>query len=989
MARREGPRTALLRAGFAEPDAAASHLNDLAAATGSSVDAWRDAISPAVTDPDLAVRTLSRIAEADPSRLACCSDAGICESALIVAGSSTGLAEFLLRHPEELEIVTRDLRELPSAEEARRALQQRIEGRTGLDARVALRIGYRAELCRIVAFDLRHENPRAMLHEVSRAFADLATAALDAALEIARGDITSDTPRFGAYPAEQINAVRLGVIAMGKTGARELNVLSDVDVMFVAEPAPESELAGPRATEIGARLASALIKVIQEPAIEPPLWQVDTALRPEGKDGPLTRTRDSFLKYYQRWAKGWEFQALMKARAVAGDLELGNALIEDLQPEVWKSASRENFVQQARAMRERVIEHIPAGDRDREIKLGPGGLRDIEFTVQLLQLVHGQVDESVRVPGTLDAIRALTDGGYISPDDGELFDRHYRTLRVIEHRLQLRRLSRTHLMTDDPDELRAIARAARYPNAKALVDHWREVKIQVRGLHEKVFYRPLLTAVAALPAERFRLGEDEAKARITAIGYRDPAGALAHVRALVNGVSRQAVVMRTLMPVMIEWLAERPHPDQGLLAFRRLSERLEGSSWYLGVLRDSTVTAKRLAQLLGDSAYFAEFIELYPEAVRWLDDDADLHPRSLKAVTDELRHTLARHETRESLASAIRTVRRREVLRLAMGYLLGVTTTEQAATGLTELSAAVLQAGMTAVREFDAADAPPVAIIAMGRFGGGELSFGSDLDVLYVAGPGPDGEEPKLPAATALIRSLTDLLADPRLPLDLDAGLRPEGKKGPLVRSLASYTSYYERWSLGWEAQALLRARYAAGDRDLAKQFLAVADRIRYPQALDQRDLVEIRRIKARVESERMPGGVSPSRHLKLGPGALSDVEWLVQILQLQHGRELPELRTTSTMDALDVAVQEHLVGPIEGETLSAAWRFASRVRSAVFLESNRVRDVLPGDVEQLDAIARMLGYEAGQAAQLENDYLRTVRKSRNVFERRFYGREA
>jgi glutamate-ammonia-ligase adenylyltransferase len=367
---------------------------------------------------------------------------------------------------------------------------------------------------------------------------------LEAALATARAGLPA-----GLAPA------RLAVIAMGKCGGRELNYASDVDVIFVAEPdgaaGRDSRTSEDAALRTAARLAAGMINVCSQSSREGVIFPVDPNLRPEGRDGPLVRTLASHRAYYERWAKTWEFQALLKARPVAGDRQLGQAYIDAISPLVWQAAQRENFVTDVQAMRRRVAGSLPAASAGRELKLGPGGLRDIEFTVQLLQLVHGRADETLRGPATLPALAALAAGGYVGRDDAAELADAYRFLRRVEHLLQLHRLRRTHLLPDDPATLRRIARALHpplIPNGSApatarpadpaaeFTAAWRRHAAEVRRLHEKLFYRPLLAAAARLPGEAARLTPEAARARLEALGYLDPAGALRHIEALTAGV---------------------------------------------------------------------------------------------------------------------------------------------------------------------------------------------------------------------------------------------------------------------------------------------------------------------------------------------------------------------------------------------------------------------------------------------------------------------
>jgi glutamate-ammonia-ligase adenylyltransferase len=507
----------------------------------------------------------------------------------------------------------------------------------------------------------------------------------------------------------------------------------------------------------------------------------------------------------------------------------------------------------------------------------------------------------------------------------------------------------------------------------------------VRSLHEKLFYRPLLSAVAGLAAGGVELTSEQASLRLQASGFRNPEGALHHIGALTQGVSRRAAIQRTLLPVLLSWLSEGTDPDGGLLAFRTLSDDLGETHWFLRMLRDSSGAANRLTGVLSTSRYVSALLGRIPEGAAWLDNDEDLAPRDVESLREEVRATLERHASDEAGASgALRSLRRRELLRIALGSMVGVIDIGAVGRAMSELAEVFLE-GICQIARRDTTGVE-FAIIGMGRFGGSELGFGSDLDVLYVfrdAGAGDQAME----VASKIVKDITRLSEDVLFPVDLDAGLRPEGKNGPLVRSLDAYRQYYERWALGWEAQALLRARDVVGDDQLRNDFMALANAVRYPETFGENEAREIRRIKARVESERLPQGADATRHLKLGRGSLSDVEWAVQLLQLQHGRRLEALRTPSTLVALGILEQEGIVSSADASELRDAWLMASRVRTALTLFGARATDVLPVDRETLEGAARLMGYPPGSATALDEEYLRVTRHSRAVFERVFYGK--
>ncbi|PJJ55301.1 bifunctional [glutamine synthetase] adenylyltransferase/[glutamine synthetase]-adenylyl-L-tyrosine phosphorylase [Compostimonas suwonensis] len=997
MPRDQNTLTEFARLGFAELGEARGRLDEAVSLGGTEAARLLPAFANAA-DPDAALVGLLALLRLAPDEVRpFLADDERMPRLLRILGASTGLVDFFTRHPEELQAIAEPTAALPGVDELRADLlasvgapdvspeePRPVSARGDESAWTALRVRYRRRLAQIASYDLSQADPATGLESVAGALADLAGAALEASLAVARSMVASGGAAApGRFPVDEVAATKLAIIGMGKAGAGELNYVSDVDVIFVTE-------GDSRAVDISTRLAMVTMRGINEAGFEPPLWEVDPNLRPEGKEGALVRTLDSHLAYYDRWAKSWEFQALLKARPLAGDLELGERYVTALAPKVWSSASRESFVESVQRMRQRVTDHIPDDEVEYQLKLGPGGLRDVEFTVQLLQLVHGQSDELVRQRGTLPALNALAENGYIGRAEAIEFARDYRVLRLLEHRLQLSRLRRTHLMPRDEEGLRVLARASGLaPDAEHLTELWSSTKLRVRGLHERLFYRPLLSAVAALPTDEFNLSSAQAEARLAAIGFRDARGALAHIAALTSGVSRRATIQRHLLPVMLQWFADGADPDYGLLVFRRLSEDLGSTYWYLRMLRDSSGAAQRLTRVLSGSRYVGELLERIPESAAWLENDDELRPRTIESLRDEARAVLARHETPDAAASALRTARRREVLRLAFASVLGLCTVEELAAGLSAVTQVFLEAILETVRIARTAtrdDGLEFAIIAMGRFGGQELGFGSDADVMYVIRSNGLDQDAASQAAKGVVAELNRLTEDGRLPLDLDLGLRPEGKNGPVVRSLDSYRAYYERWSLTWEAQALLRARGAAGDPALIADFEALANTVRYPEQVPENDVREIKRIKARVENERLPQGADPTRHLKLGRGSLSDVEWYVQLMQLQHAHEVPGLRTTSTLASLDALVEAGLLSEADAAQLRAAWLFASRARSALTLWTNRTSDVLPADRQQLEGVARLLEYPPGSATSLEEDYLAVTRRARRVFDRLFYG---
>jgi glutamate-ammonia-ligase adenylyltransferase len=975
-------RVGLLKAGVTDSQGALDAVNEIEFLTRQGITGSLLSQSlTGVADPDLALSSLARmIVNAPEQKLTrltktIAADPIVLGRLLNILGVSTGLADFLVRHPDiEMIADSETLAQPPQGIKNRLLLcvgadpREEIPIAESADEPVLdrLRVAYYAELMGIAVRDLTGIYP---MEVIAGWLSDLADATLNAGLAIGRVGVSA--PR-----------APIAVIAMGKTGGRELNYISDVDVIFATDDSDSIS----DATQI----ARGLMRACGASTAEGSIWEVDAALRPEGKQGALVRTVESHIGYYERWASTWEFQALLKARFVAGDATVGDQYIHGVQPFIWAAADRDGFVNDVQAMRRRVEEHVDSAVADREIKLGPGGLRDIEFSVQLLQLVHGRSDVLIRSSNTIDALRALAMWGYVGRDEASKLEQSYRFLRTLEHRIQLRHLRRTHTMPTDPDELRVIARSMGITSdpATTLLEQWGRNRTEVRRIHEKLFYRPLLNAVAGLDASQARLSSAAAADRLRALGFLDPVGAMRNIEALSSGVSRRANIQRTLLPVMLSWFAQAPFPDTGLSAFRAVSDQVGTSHWYLRLLRDDSLVAQRLAILLASSKYVTELVRKAPESMSMLAHNEGLVVPVLGLEIDAI---LKRHENPERAVASLRAIRRRELFRISSADALRLTDISTVGHSLTEVAEVTIGGALLSVGTSTGVDSHVrVAVVGMGRFGGNELGFGSDADLMFVYEP-VAGADPEVAAKSAFaqVNQMRNLLSAPadEPPMEIDADLRPEGKNGPLVRSLDSFAAYYEKWSSPWEAQALLRARMVAGDAELGSRFEQLIAPVRYPiGGLSANALLEMRKLKARMETERLPRGIDPNRHIKLGRGGLSDVEWTIQLLQLNHGNEFPELQTTQTLQAITAAEQAGVLTNQASIILSEAWILASEVRNAIVLVKGKSSDVLPIDITDLAAIAYLMGYSRSRVGQLEQDYLRATRRARGVTERVFYG---
>ena len=625
------------------------------------------------------------------------------------------------------------------------------------------------------------------------------------------------------------------------------------------------------------------------------------------------------------------------------------------------------------------------GLSDRELKRGRGGIRDIEFAVQLLQLVHGREDASIRSATTLDALGLLADGGYVEAPDAIRLAGAYSFLRTVEHRLQLRDEQQTHTLPTDAGARVRLARVLGYrDNAdrtalEAFEREQRERQAAVRAIHERLFFAPVLETLAGSG----RLAPAALEERLAAFGFADARHTREALQELTRGFSRTSRVMQQLLPVVLDWLSVTPDPDLGLLQLRRLTEGGTRAASLGTTFRESPGAAARVCRIVGSSRMLGDALFHQPDFVDLLADDDDLtRERSRDELVDLALETLQWRTDTDERRAGLRRFKRRELLRIAARDVLELAPIEVTARELASLADACVEAALRALEP-----ALPFAVIGMGRLGGRELSYASDIDVLFVYdGHAAADFDVAERLATRLIAEVGATTAEGQT-FRIDAALRPEGKKGALARSLDGYLAYYRDYGLTWEFQSLMRARPVAGDPEVGARFLELVEPFVYRDPFPAEDAREVRRVKARVERERIPTGEDPQFHLKLGKGALTDIEFTVQLLQLEHGATHPEVRAAATIDALHRLRDAGLLTGEDAGVLEASYRFCERARNARYLVTGKAGDALPTGVEA-ERVARLLGYLHHPQAGLRDDYRRVTRRARRVVERIFYGRE-
>jgi glutamate-ammonia-ligase adenylyltransferase len=772
----------------------------------------------------------------------------------------------------------------------------------------------------------------------------------------------------------------LAVIAMGKHGADELNYSSDIDILLVASDA----------ADVDPSLARSVV------AIGSRAFRIDTNLRPEGRSGVLVRSVDSYVAYWNRWARPWEFQALLKARYSAGDATTGRLFEEAASEHLWSRRFGADDLAELRTMKARAEAIVAKRGLDhRELKRGRGGIRDVEFSVQLLQLVHGGRDPALRLRATLPCLAELAEAGYVAAEDAAALAIAYRFLRTVEHRLQLVEEAQVHTVPADRPSRDRLARALGFRGRPQETPGERFDAVLARhqgtgrAIHERLFFRPLLEAFAGGTTRRQNdqaagehlFASDAAEERLAAFGFADADRTRQALSELTRGLTRSSRLMQQLLPLLLDWLSESPDPDQGLVGLRTLAGAPHRRDLLVTAFRESPEVARRLCLLLGTSRRLGEIIARHPDFVELLDDRAAL----TALEPDELVQNamIAADQGPYRRPGALRHFFETETVRIAARDLLDLSSLHETGRALANLGAAVVAAGLHAV-----APGVPMAVIGMGSFGGAEIAYGSDLDVLLVyEGTTASDMQAAEHAASALFR-----LCNGSTPAEgivrIDASLRPEGRQGPLARSLDAFERYHRRWGETWERQALLRARPVAGNEAVVERFVALADQAVWSSPLDETAEREIRRMKARIERERIPPSDDPQFHLKLGRGSLADVEWTAQLLQLRTGT-----RATGTRDALDLLERAGALDATDAGALREAYGFCARTRNRWHLVGSYVAgaggvvgsgaDAMPRQPQLQSRLARSLGTTP---TELRESYRRVTRRSRKVVERVFYG---
>jgi glutamate-ammonia-ligase adenylyltransferase len=908
------------------------------------------------------------------------------------------------RFQEVLDVAARDRAWHVAALEAAGAVRAR--DRAALQA--TLRRHRQREFVRIGGRDLLG---LASIDETVREITALAEGAIEAAVTSVRARLADEwgDAVIDGRPAG------FAVLGMGKLGGEELNYSSDVDLVYVYER--DGELAGGRTLrEFFSRLAEEVTRALGEVTAEGFCFRVDLRLRPGGGEGPVAVSLPAALAYYETWGQTWERAVWLKARPVAGTLTLGDALNEELRPFVHRRFLDFATLEDLKHMKSRVDASLRGPDAAaRDVKLGRGGIREIEFFVQAQQLVHGGKDPRLHVRGTLPALGALGAAGYVEPALADRLAVAYRFLRNVEHKLQMVHERRTQLLPRAASETAALARRLGYAGPAAadafLADHAAHTGA-VHDAFDALFHgaegerrreeRPELRALVQDLEQ-----EERAFFELARLGFRDVEGAYRDLRLLRDGPphapasARRQRALELLAPALLAEVAASAAPDRALHHVATFITGIGARTSYLHLLLENPGVLRLLVRLFATSEFLSEFFLRHPELLdNLVRVDLVRVRRSPVDMRAELAKRMAAATDLETALDTLRRFRHEEFLRIGVHDIEGALAPHDVEQQLSDLAETCLEAALgigrreTLARVGVPAEPPADALVVlgMGKLGGGELNYASDLDLIFIYEADPpewwEGRLAPHELFTRITQRAISALQTPTregIAYRIDTRLRPSGNQGPLVSSLEAFAAYHATSAQVWERQALIKASPLAGPAMLRAELERVVDRFVYGRGLARAEVEEIARMRERIERER--GGGDEEMRIKTGRGGLVDVEFLVQMLQLRHGHAHPNVRVRSTRAAIVELARAGLLPADEAAALTAGWNFLRALENRMRLERNAPVEAIEADPEALLPLARRLGYagaDADAVAAFTADHARHRASIREIYERRF-----
>lgn len=845
-------------------------------------------------------------------------------------------------------------------------LRRRVEGMTRLqDVTRELRLFKQREILRIGVRELyKHANVRSLTRDLS----NLADACLQVAYEAIRKEFQErfGTPMVETPEGESFES-QFVVLAMGKLGGRELNFSSDIDLLFVYDRDGETR-GGARSianSEYFQKLGEQLIKAMAEQTADGLIFRVDMRLRPHGRMAPLATNLESTVEYYERYGRAWERQALIKARAAAGSKKLGAQFIERVRtfvfPRYFDDETLED-IRETKLQMEALIES--RGESDIEVKLGRGGIRDIEYTVQMLQLLNGGRLEDLRTQSTLAAIEVLGHHNLLSPFEATTLSSNYAFLRKVEHRLQIEGSQQRHVLPSDPRALDVFGRRMGYEDGESFMRAYRDRAQETRNILERFFATQgagnLWVSDLLNPFSDGAAGIEQ----LAAMGFADPGKAREELLLLCNGSSdrphsshiRQR--FKEIAPDLLESLSRRSDPDATLLRLGQIIANLRAPAAVYEILKMNPNLAEHLSLLVENSQYLSEMLIRDPglfEVFSARESMVRSHTR--QELEEELEYLRRAHEHE----AAPYRLRDSELLRISMRDLYGHITVLQVGDELTQLAEVCLTYALNEARarveeRYGAAHAG-FAVLGMGKVGGFEMGYGSDLDLLFVYDAdgttefGMSLSEYFIAVASHTMRILSQPTRYGVL-YEVDARLRPDGKKGSLAISSRRVDDYYLHEAQPWERLALVKVRAVAGDPEFAAAMQRRAQELAFSLPLTRETREQIESTRAKIIAS------APIWDLKKAEGGRNEIEFAVRLLQLKYAAEHPELMRGDAIGALDVMTRKDLISAEDFGGLVRGFLLFRQIENRLRMMHGRAGSELPDNEAKRQELARRLGIQ-------------------------------
>ena len=1009
---------AIARAGFRDVERALQNFEELAGSEveGQLPDEFFQMLIDA-PDPDMALNNFARVVQAIRNRTAFLhtleTQPELCRMLLCVLGGSPFMADMLVRDPEIFDWLTDAPDRIAQSSEKEHLLASFDRAVEAVDTREdklnAVRRSARRELLRIGVGDLA--GGRA-IQNVAADLSVLADVCLQKLIDILLPDLHA---RYGMPQNADGQRVAFAIFGMGKLGGMELNFSSDIDLMFVY--GAEGNTDGERSVtnqEFFSRLCEQIVRAATEVTPEGFLYRTDMRLRPDGAAGALVMPLAGYEGYYMRRGELWERQMLIKARCCAGSEHLGQRFLRMVEPFVFPRYFDTSPATEINRIKERIEEGIGSkGQRETHLKLRSGGIRDIEFIVQCLQLLVGRIHENARSDNTLEAIRQLQRVSALSGQEADQLRDAYVFFRRLEHRLQMMHNRSDYSLPEGEDEQGVMARTMLMESAevyrKTLAAHLKAVQ----EVYAQVFAETRESEGRSIGAlVNMEIGDAEAIGLLEEIGFDRPGEAhrnlvylaFGHVPRIRGTRARESFT--ELAPALMQALQESADPDQGLSNLESLVSAYGAGDMFFRILASNEGFRQLMLSLCVGSQFLVQVMRRNPGLLDWLvrpevlylDPEAEILHLSpgVDALREQLRAQVERYGDTPELVGAFNAVKNRELLRFGTRNLVGLTDTFETFEALTMLADVIVQAVYEVVyaRLVEKRGVPRnrsgeevgFVVLGLGKMGGSELSFGSDLDIVFVYDEDgeTDGERPQgnlqffIDLAQQMIAMLEQNSPQGKL-YPVDARLRPEGSSSLLALSLESYGRYLETRASTWERMALSRSRIVAGDAVLGEKLLNLFEPFVVGNGFSDEEIttmLDIRKKMERKDGQRSRKVLS----IKTDAGGIVDIEFIAQILQLKFAKDHPELRSANTLEALRRLVEGGFLEASDAQRLQQAYVFLRTVEKVIRRQDEQARTHLPTEDRALSAVARAMGFDT---AEVFGDVLKKdMAQTRTIFER-------